>query len=242
MRVLAGTSGFSYKEWKGSFYPEDLPAEEMLAYYSARLPAVEINNTFYRMPKPSMLEGWAAQVPAEFRFILKASQRITHRKRLKEAGDEVAYFFQTASTLGERLGPTLFQLPPNLKKDLPRLEAFLEVLPPRAPAAFEFRHASWFEDDVFGALRAKGAALCVAEDEELATPLVATADWGYLRLRRQDYDDAAVAGWAEKVRAQAWTEAFVFFKHEDAGSGPKLAAELLRRIATPGGESASLTT
>ena len=242
MRVLAGTSGFSYKEWKGSFYPEDLPAEEMLAYYSARLPAVEINNTFYRMPKPSMLEGWAAQVPAEFRFILKASQRITHRKRLKEAGDEVAYFFQTASTLGERLGPTLFQLPPNLKKDLPRLEAFLEVLPPRAPAAFEFRHASWFEDDVFGALRAKGAALCVAEDEELATPLVATADWGYLRLRRQDYDDAAVAGWADKVRAQAWTEAFVFFKHEDAGSGPKLAAELLRRIATPGGESASLTT
>ena len=156
MRVLAGTSGFSYKEWKGSFYPEDLPAEEMLAYYSARLPAVEINNTFYRMPKPSMLEGWAAQVPAEFRFILKASQRITHRKRLKEAGDEVAYFFQTAATLGERLGPTLFQLPPNLKKDLPRLEAFLEVLPPKAPAAFEFRHASWFEDDVFAALPCPG--------------------------------------------------------------------------------------
>ncbi len=233
MRVLAGTSGFSYKEWKGSFYPEDLPAEDMLAYYSARLPAVEINNTFYRMPKPSMLEGWAAQVPAEFRFILKASQRITHRKRLKEAGDEVAYFFQTAATLGERLGPTLFQLPPNLKKDLPRLEAFLEVLPPKAPAAFEFRHASWFEDDVFAALRAKGAALCVAEDEELATPLVATAPWGYLRLRRQDYDDGAVAGWAEKVRAQPWSEAFVFFKHEDAGSGPKLAAEFLRRIATP---------
>ena len=242
MRVLAGTSGFSYKEWKGSFYPEDLPAEDMLAYYSARLPAVEINNTFYRMPKPSMLEGWAAQVPAEFRFILKASQRITHRKRLKEAGDEVAYFFQTAATLGERLGPTLFQLPPNLKKDLPRLEAFLEVLPPKAPAAFEFRHASWFEDDVFAALRAKGAALCIAEDEELATPLVATAPWGYLRLRRQDYDDAAVAGWAEKVRAQPWSEVFVFFKHEDAGSGPKLAAEFLRRIAAPGGGAARLTT
>jgi len=233
MRVLAGTSGFSYKEWKGSFYPEDLPAEDMLAYYSARLPAVEINNTFYRMPKPSMLEGWAAQVPAEFRFILKASQRITHRKRLKEAGDEVAYFFQTASTLGERLGPTLFQLPPNLKKDLPRLESFLTVLPEGARVAFEFRHASWFEEDVFSVLRTHGSALCVAEDEELATPVVATAPWGYLRLRRQDYDDAAVAGWAEKVRAQPWSEAYVFFKHEDAGSGPKLAAEFLRRIATP---------
>ena len=231
MRVLAGTSGFSYKEWKGSFYPEDLPAEEMLAYYAARLPAVEINNTFYRMPKPALLESWAAQVPPEFRFILKASQRITHRKRLKEAGDEVAYFFQTAATLGDRLGPTLVQLPPNLKKDLPRLEAFLAVLPEKARAAFEFRHASWFEADVFAALRAKGAALCVAEDEELATPLVATAGWGYLRLRRQDYDDAAVAAWAEKVRGQAWGEAYVFFKHEDAGSGPKLAAEFLKRIA-----------
>ena len=231
MRVLAGTSGFSYKEWKGSFYPEDLPAEEMLAYYAARLPAVEINNTFYRMPKPALLESWAAQVPPEFRFILKASQRITHRKRLKEDGDEVAYFFQTAATLGDRLGPTLVQLPPNLKKDLPRLEAFLAVLPEKARAAFEFRHASWFDADVFAALRAKGAALCVAEDEELATPLVATAGWGYLRLRRQDYDDAAVAAWAEKVRGQAWGEAYVFFKHEDAGSGPKLAAEFLKRIA-----------
>jgi uncharacterized protein YecE (DUF72 family) len=231
MRVLAGTSGFSYKEWKGSFYPEDLPAEEMLAYYSARLPAVEINNTFYRMPKTALLEGWAAQVPPEFRFVLKASQRITHRKRLKEAGEEVAYFFQTAATLGDRLGPTLVQLPPNLKKDLPRLESFLSVLPEGARVAFEFRHASWFEDDVYAALRAKGAALCIAEDEELATPLVATAPWGYLRLRRQDYDDAAVAAWAEKVRAHTWTEAFVFFKHEDAGSGPKLAADFLQRIA-----------
>ncbi len=231
MRVLAGTSGFSYKEWKGSFYPEDLPADEMLASYAARLPAVEINNTFYRMPKAALLEGWAAQVPAEFRFVLKASQRITHFKRLKEAGPEVEYFFQTASTLGERLGPTLIQLPPNLRKDLPRLETFLSVLPRGARAAFEFRHASWFEEDVYSALRAQGAALCIAEDEELATPLVATAEWGYLRLRRQDYDDAAVAAWAERVRAQAWTEAYVFFKHEDAGSGPKLAAEFLHRIA-----------
>jgi uncharacterized protein YecE (DUF72 family) len=228
MRVLAGTSGFSYKEWKGSFYPEDLPAEQMLSFYAARLPAVEINNTFYRMPKPALLASWAEQVSPQFRFVLKASQRITHHKRLKEAGSEVAYFFQTAATLGERLGPALFQLPPNLKKDLPRLEAFLAVLPEGARAAFEFRHASWFEDDVFEALRARGAALCIAEDEDLATPLVATSRWGYLRLRRQDYDDAAVAAWAEKVRAQAWDEAYVFFKHEDAGSGPRLAAEFLR--------------
>src|SRR5664279_3634220 len=161
MRVLAGTSGFSYKEWKGSFYPEDLAADAMLSYYSERLPAVEINNTFYRMPKPALLEGWAAQVPEAFRFVLKASQRITHHKRLKEAGDEVAYFFGVAATLGERLGPALFQLPPNLKKDLPRLEAFLGTIPERRRAAFEFRHASWFEEDVFEALRTRGAALCI---------------------------------------------------------------------------------
>jgi uncharacterized protein YecE (DUF72 family) len=228
MRVLAGTSGFSYKEWKGSFYPEDLPASEMLRFYASRLPAVEINNTFYRMPKPALLEGWAAQVPEDFRFVLKASQRITHRKRLKEAGEEVAYFFGVAAALGSRLGPTLFQLPPNLKKDLPRLEAFLALLPEGARAAFEFRHASWFEGDVFAALRAHGAALCVAEDEGLATPLEATCGWGYLRLRRQDYSGADVAAWAEKIRGQSWGEAFVFFKHEEAGSGPALAASLQR--------------
>jgi uncharacterized protein YecE (DUF72 family) len=231
MRVLAGTSGFSYKEWKGSFYPEDLPAAAMLSYYAQRLPAVEINNTFYRMPKPALLEGWAAEVSPEFRFVLKASQRITHFKRLKDAASEVDYFFGVAATLGDRLGPALFQLPPNLKKDLPRLEAFLGTIPAGRRAAFEFRHASWFEDDVFAALRSAGAALCVAEDEELATPLVATAGWGYLRLRRQDYDDAAVGAWAEKVRGQAWSDAYVFFKHEDAGSGPRLAGEFLRRFA-----------
>jgi len=230
MRVLAGTSGFSYKEWKGSFYPEDLPADRMLAYYAERLPAVEINNTFYRMPKPALLESWAAEVSPEFRFVLKASQRITHFKRLKDTASEVEYFFGVASTLGDRLGPVLVQLPPNLKKDLPRLEAFLGTLPSGARPAFEFRHASWFEDDVFEALRVKDAALCVAEDEELATPLVATAGWGYLRLRRQDYDAATVASWADRVRGQSWSEAYVFFKHEDAGAGPRLAGEFLDRI------------
>ena len=233
MRLLAGTSGFSYKEWRGSFYPEDLPPDEMLRFYAERLPAVEINNTFYRMPKPSLLSGWAEQVPDGFRFVLKASQRITHHKRLREVAEEIGYFFRVASTLGDRLGPTLFQLPPNLKKDLPRLVAALETLPPAARSAFEFRHASWFEDDVFEALRSQGAALCIAEDEELSTPLVATASWGYLRLRRPDYGEAEVAAWADRIRSQAWGEAYAFFKHEDAGAGPRLAAELLGRFAGP---------
>jgi uncharacterized protein YecE (DUF72 family) len=232
MRVLTGTSGFSYKEWKGSFYPEDLPAEEMLRFYAARLPAVEVNNTFYRMPKAELLSGWAEQVPDGFRFVLKASQRITHFKRLKDVGEEVGYFLRIAATLGDRLGPVLFQLPPNLKKDLPRLRDFLSLLPAATRAAVEFRHASWFEDDVYDALRAQGAALCIAEDEELATPPVATAGWGYLRLRRPDYGEAEVAAWADRVRAQAWDEAYVFFKHEDAGIGPRLAARMLALFAS----------
>ena len=231
MQLFVGTSGFSYKEWKGSFYPEDLPASEMLRFYASKLPAVEINNTFYRMPKAALLSSWAEQVPDGFRFVLKASQRITHHKRLKEAADEVGYFFRVAETLGDRLGPTLFQLPPNLKKDLPRLSDFLGSLPAAARAAFEFRHASWFEDDVFEALRSRGAALCIAEDEDLATPPVATAGWGYLRLRRPDYGEAEVADWADRIRSQAWDDAYVFFKHEDAGAGPRLAAQLLSRFA-----------
>ena len=231
MRVLTGTSGFSYKEWKGSFYPEDLPADAMLRYYAERLPAVEINNTFYRMPKAELLASWAEQVPDGFRFVLKASQRITHFKRLKDVSEEVGYFLRVAATLGDRLGPILFQLPPNLKKDLPRLSAFLDVLPAATRAAVEFRHASWFEDDVFEALRARGAALCVAEDEDLATPLVATAGWGYLRLRRPDYGGPEVQAWADRVRGQSWEDAYVFFKHEDAGAGPRLAAQMLSRFA-----------
>ncbi len=227
MRVLVGTSGFSYKEWKGSFYPEDLPADGMLRFYASKLPAVEINNTFYRMPKASLLAQWAEQVPDGFRFVLKASQQITHRLRLKNAEQPVRYFFDVASTLGDRLGPALFQLPPNLKKDLPLLSDFLALLPPASRAAFEFRHESWFTDDVFEALKAEGAALCIAEDEDLATPLQPTAGWGYLRLRRQDYDEKALADWAKKVAGQPWDETFVFFKHEDGGTGPKLATRFM---------------
>ena len=228
MRVLVGTSGFSYKEWKGSFYPEDLPADGMLRHYAGRLSAVEINNTFYRMPKADVLARWAEQVPDGFRFALKASQQITHRKRLKEAADPVAYFFKVAVTLGDRMGPVLFQLPPNLKKDLPRLTDFLAILPPASRCAFEFRHESWFEEDVFDALRGRASALCVAEDEELSTPFVATTDWGYLRLRRQDYVEEDLRDRAGKLLSQPWSEAYVFFKHEEGGRGPKLAEDLTR--------------
>ena len=232
MRVLTGTSGFSYKEWKGSFYPEDLPADEMLRHYAGRLSAVEINNTFYRMPKADVLSRWAEEVPEGFKFALKASQQITHRKRLKDAADAVGYFFQVAVTLGDRMGPVLFQLPPNLKKDLPRLADFLAVLPQASRCAFEFRHVSWFDEDVFEALRGRGCALCVAEDEELATPFVATTDWGYLRLRRQDYGEGDLRDRAAKVLVQPWSEAYVFFKHEEGGKGPALAQELTKIVTT----------
>ncbi|HKF43641.1 MAG TPA: DUF72 domain-containing protein [Thermoanaerobaculia bacterium] len=227
MRILAGTSGFSYKEWKGSFYPEDLPDAEMLRYYAGKLSAVEINNTFYRMPRSEMLSKWAEQVPDGFLFALKASQQITHRKRLKEAGDAVAYFFKIAVTLGDRMGPVLFQLPPNFKKDLPRLTEFLAVLPPASRCAFEFRHPSWFEDDVFEALKSRGCALCIAEDEDLATPFVSTAGWGYLRLRRQDYSEEDLRDRAGRLLSQPWSDAFVFFKHEEEGTGPRLAGQFL---------------
>ncbi len=231
MRVLAGTSGYSYKEWKGLFYPEDLPAGGMLRYYAGRLSAVEINNTFYRMPKAEILSRWAEQVPDRFRFALKASQQITHRQRLKDSAEAVAYFFRVAATLGDRLGPVLFQLPPNFRKDLPRLTAFLEVLPPASRCAFEFRHESWFADEVFDALKARGCALCLAEDEELATPFVATAGWGYLRLRRQDYGEQDLAERAARLSAQPWEEAYVFFKHEEGGKGPALAEQLMRVLS-----------
>src|SRR6266496_5334610 len=226
-------SGYSYKEWKGSFYPEDLPVEEMLRYYGTRLPAVEINNTFYRMPKAAILARWAEQVPDGFRFALKASQQITHRKRLKEASDPVGYFFDVAATLGDRLGPALFQLPPNLKKDVSRLTEFLAILPPASRCAFEFRHESWFADDVFEAWRSHDCALCVAEDEELATPFLATTSWGYLRLRRQDYSDENLREKAVQLLSQPWSEAYVFFKHEEGATGPKLAERLMNILVTP---------
>jgi uncharacterized protein YecE (DUF72 family) len=227
MRLYTGTSGFAYKEWKGSFYPEDLPNDDMLRYYAAHFRACEINNSFYRIPAEKTLRQWSEQVPAEFRFILKASQKITHFTRLKaEARDPLEYFITIARALGEQLGPILFQLPPNMKADVPRLSAFLDFMPVHVRAAFEFRHASWFDDAVFDVLRSKGVALCIADTEEQQTPRVATTtDWGYLRLRRVEYGPDDLADWARWLATQTWPDSYVFFKHEDAGTGPRLAKE-----------------
>jgi uncharacterized protein YecE (DUF72 family) len=223
VRVRCGTSGFSYPAWKGSFYPKDAKSGDFLGLYAARLPAVEINNTFYRMPTAALLAGWGEQVPAGFSFALKGPQAITHRKRLREASQETAHFHAVAAALGPSLGPVLWQLPPNLKKDLPRLEAFLALLPEGSRPALEFRHESWLADDVSQALRAHGAALVVTHDGERETPLVPTAGFGYLRLRAPDYPPPALRAWAERILAQPWAEAWVFFKHEDEGKGPALA-------------------
>jgi uncharacterized protein YecE (DUF72 family) len=229
MNLHVGTSGYSYKEWKGSFYPEKLPAKDMLPYYASRLPAVELNNTFYRLPQKSMVENWKDQVPENFRFSIKASQRITHFKRLKEVENETKYLLDTVSVLEDRLGVVLFQLPPNMKKDLPRLETFLDCLPPTTKAAFEFRHQTWMEDDVLELLKSKNHALCISDTDDLpVTHIDRTADWGYLRLRRVEYSESNLEEWLKRVRDQQWKEAFVFFKHEDEGTGPRLAAEFIK--------------
>ncbi len=228
MKLHVGTSGYSYKEWKGNFYPEDLPAKEMLSYYSRHLPAVEINNTFYRLPQASMIENWNAQVPERFRFSIKATQRITHIKRLNNVAEETKYLLETAALLEQRLGVVLFQLPPNFKKDVERLKAFLDLLQPDLRAAFEFRHESWFDDETFDLLRARDCALVVSDtDEKPLTEIISTARWGYLRLRRTAYDENDLGEWMKRVQDQKWKDAFVFFKHEDEGTGPKLAAQFL---------------
>ncbi len=223
MRVRVGTSGYSYKEWKGPFYPEDLPAAKMLSYYGERLKTVEINNPFYRMPKRETVQKWGEQVPDGFSFVLKASARITHKKRLKDAGDELAYIVETAGELGDKLGPMLFQLPPFLRKDTERLSSFLELLPKDWKAAFEFRHASWFDDEVYEALKARGCALVVSDTGDAEAPVVPTASYGYLRLRREKYEPDQLDAWAKTIREQPWEEVHVFFKHEDEGAGPRVA-------------------
>ncbi|HEV8253615.1 MAG TPA: DUF72 domain-containing protein [Vicinamibacteria bacterium] len=226
MKLFIGTSGFSYKEWKGRFYPEDLPDAEMLRFYGTRFGAVEINNSFYRMPARTVLLRWAEETPAEFTFVLKAPRRITHERRLGDVAEIVSYFFDTASALGDKRGPVLFQLPPYFQKDLARLQDFLDVLPTGLKPTLEFRHVSWYDDEVKEALRARGAALCHRDSDDPKAPaaaLSATADWGYLRLRRVDYQDDDLRRWADLIRAQPWNEAYVFFKHEEEGRGPDLA-------------------
>jgi uncharacterized protein YecE (DUF72 family) len=228
MNIYAGSSGYSYKEWKGPFYPKDLPDEQMLRFYGERFRTVEINNTFYRMPKASVLEEWASNVPGDFKFVIKASRQITHIKRLKEVEDSVSYLLKVAGALKERLGPLLFQLPPYLRKDVARLREFLGLLPKGTRAAFEFRHQSWFDDEIFNLLREHSAVLCIAEAEnDLEIPFVSTADWGYLRLRRPDYGDPELKEWMQKLRQQNWGDVFVFFKHEDEGKAPLMAKRFM---------------
>lgn len=228
MSLYVGTSGYSYHQWKGIFYPSDLPDRQMLHYYGEVFPSVEINNTFHRMPTLALLQSWAGEVPAGFKFALKAPQRITHFQRLQGVDDAVSYLFDVAGGLGERLGPVLFQLPPSLKKDLPLLRDFLALMPPGARASIQFRHHSWMDDDVFELLRRNDTALCIADlEDDVETPAVATASWGYLRLRRPEYAEAELKRWADLVARPSWRDAFVFFKHEESAQGPLLARKLM---------------
>jgi uncharacterized protein YecE (DUF72 family) len=226
---VVGTSGYAYKEWKGRFYPEKMKPTEMLGFYAQRFGTVEINNTFYRMPSRDVLVHWAEQVPDSFVFVLKAPRKVTHVKRLGDVGGEVSHLLETASALGARLGPLLFQLPPYMKKDTDRLAAFLEQIPEGTRVALEFRHASWDDAEVHGILTARGAALCLADMDDDPQPraIVPTTGWGYLRLRRKEYTDAELAGWIERIRAQPWAHAYVFFKHEDEARGPAFAERFL---------------
>lgn len=228
MKFFVGTSGYSYKEWKGSFYPQSLPAKDMLAYYSTQLRAVELNNTFYRLPQPEMIESWKLQVPKNFRFSIKASQGITHFRRLKDAGWATRLMLERISALEDRFGAVLFRFPEDMTKDLDRLEKFLKELPRDIPAAFDFRHASWFDDEVRALLRSENRVFCITDSDEMpANDIDKTADWGYVRLRRVKYSKKDLDEWHKRMLAQKWKHAFVFFKHDDEGTGPKLAAQFI---------------
>src|SRR5436190_6683484 len=231
--IWVGTSGYNYPEWKGSFYPSKLPSAKMLPNYAERFPTVEINYTFYRMPNEKITDGWAAQTPSPYKLTLKAPRRITHDSRLKNCGELVSAFCRVAGSLGDKLGALLFQLPPNLKKDLPLLDAFLSELPPKVPGAFEFRNVSWLEDDVFERLAKRNLALCVADSERLSTPVRLTADYAYFRLRDEGYTPDDVARWADTIAREtaACGDVFVYFKHEEEGKGPEFAKLLTERLA-----------
>jgi uncharacterized protein YecE (DUF72 family) len=235
MNLWIGTSGFQYAEWKGTFYPQDLSTAKMLPYYAERFSSTEINYTFHRIPSAKTIDGWCKATPERFKFSLKAPQKVTHFAKLRNCGDTLRYFHQVICDLEKKLGVVLFQLPPGLKKDAALLAEFLSDFPHGMRAAFEFRHESWFGDDTFELLKSKNVALCIADSEKLTTPVVATADYGYLRLRREDYEEADVARWTDTIREKAneWSDAFVYFKHEESGIGPKLATQMLARFVTP---------
>jgi uncharacterized protein YecE (DUF72 family) len=229
MNYWIGTSGFQYPEWKGTFYPEDLSTAKMLPFYAARFSTTEVNYSFRRIPSASTIQKWGEATPEQFKFSLKAPQKVTHFAKLRDCGDTMRYFCQVISDLEAKLGPVLFQLPPALKKDCALLAAFLEDVPAGLRGAFEFRHPSWFDEEVFALLNSKNLALCIAESADLSTPVVATADYGYLRLRREDYADADMARWAKAIEAKkdVWPDAFVYLKHEESGMGPRLATQLM---------------
>jgi uncharacterized protein YecE (DUF72 family) len=236
--IWIGTSGYNYPEWKGSFYPEKLPAAKMLPYYAEHFSTVEINYTFYRTPNEKILEGWNKATPNRFKLTLKAPKRITHDRRLRDCGDLGRQFFETAATLGPKLGALLFQLPPNLKRDLALFDAFLDTFPPRVCAAFEFRHESWLDEEVYARLRARNLALCIADSERLSTPVIMTADYGYFRLRDEGYVPDDIARWGDIIfeKTSAWRDVFVYFKHEEEGKGPEFARLLMQHfaLASPG--------
>ncbi len=223
MNLLTGTSGFGYKEWKGSFYPADLPASGFLSYYAERFPAVEINNTFYRMPLPAQLTSWKSEVPVGFRFVLKAPRQITHIRRLKEVEQPVARLLEVSDALGDARGPLLFQLPPNMKKDVAPLRTLLALLPQQVRAAVEFRNETWYDDEVYATLGEQGASFCITHTEAGDSPFAATAPWGYLRLRGVQYEDDELKRWIDRIRGTGWKDVLVFFKHEDEATGPRLA-------------------
>lgn len=233
MGLWVGTSGYAYPEWRGSFYPEKMQTAKMLPYYAERFATVEINNTFYRMPNAKLLEGWSAQTPEHFKLTLKAPQRITHQKRLRDCADDVKYFLEVAATLGPKLGAILFQLPPYLRMNLEVLDGFLEMLPAGLCAAFEFRHKSWIEADVFSRLKAKGLALCVADSENFSTPVEITAGYAYFRLRDEGYQPPDIERWAHIIRERTanCSEVFVYFKHEEAGIGTEFAQQLIKHLS-----------
>lgn len=228
MNYWIGTSGFQYPEWKGTFYPEDLATKKMLPFYAERFATTEVNYTFRRIPSAKTIQNWWDATPERFKFSLKAPQKITHFSKLRDCGDTMRYFCQVIADLESKLGPVLFQLPGVFKKDTERLAAFLEEVPSGLRGAFEFRHPSWFDEEVFALLKSKNIALCIAESADLTTPFVATADYGYLRLRREDYTDVDMTRWAQaiKEKGSVWSDVFVYLKHEESGMGPRLATQL----------------